>query len=233
MPVSNKAVEEYYDSFSSHQKKIGINIRHRTIYRNLLDGGLNSANNVLEIGCGIGTVSSLILKTVTKGVFVGVDISSESIEIARKNLSMYSNARFGVSDMSNFSSDVQFDVIVFPDVIEHIPAEQHERLFDVVGRNAAPNSAIFINIPHPRYQRWLRKYHPERMQIIDEAVDVARVAGLAANHGFEVESVKPYCLHYRPCDYLFIVLKREFTTQEYVRRSWIGRAIDNQLSKWR
>ena len=62
--TTKEQVKEYYDTFKEHQKKLGINIRHRTILKNLKNAGLKPNSNVLEIGCGIGTVSHLILKQI-------------------------------------------------------------------------------------------------------------------------------------------------------------------------
>ena len=77
--TSKEQVEEFYNTFKEHQKKLGVNIRHRTIFKNLRKAGLKNDSKVLEIGCGIGTVSGLILKYISQGSFVGVDISIESI----------------------------------------------------------------------------------------------------------------------------------------------------------
>ncbi len=82
--ASKEEVEKFYNTFKEHQNKLGVNIRHRTIFKNLKKQGLKTDSQVLEIGCGIGTVSSLILKYIIKGKFVGVDISAESILLAKK-----------------------------------------------------------------------------------------------------------------------------------------------------
>ena len=33
--ATKEQVKEYYDTFKEHQKQLGINIRHRTIFKNL------------------------------------------------------------------------------------------------------------------------------------------------------------------------------------------------------
>lgn len=38
--TTKEQVKEYYDTFKDHQKKLGINIRHRTILKNLKNAGL-------------------------------------------------------------------------------------------------------------------------------------------------------------------------------------------------
>ena len=68
MTINNKDIPKFYDGFNAESfKKFGINIRHRTIFKNLKTAGLLPSHNVLEIGCGTGPVTSLIAKYCNKG----------------------------------------------------------------------------------------------------------------------------------------------------------------------
>jgi len=60
MEKKTEEVSEYYDGFSSYQLAKGINSRHLSIFRFLRKAGLKKNSIVLEIGCGIGTVTHLI-----------------------------------------------------------------------------------------------------------------------------------------------------------------------------
>ena len=201
-------VEQYYDKFRTQQEKLGINVRHRTIYSNLKKLGLRPESNVLEIGCGIGTVSNLILRTVRRGRFVGADISGESLDVARRLNSHSPNAVFVQTDMSDFSASEKFDFVVFPDVLEHIPVDQHAAIFRTVAAHCSPGAQVLINIPEPNFLDWIRKNQPERLQIIDQSLSIARLAGDAEAAGFKLFSVVPYKLFHDVFDYLSIVLKR-------------------------
>ncbi|MBO8217695.1 class I SAM-dependent methyltransferase [Prochlorococcus marinus] len=84
--------------------------------------------NLLELGCGRGTASIFLEKKLNLKV-IGVDFSSESIQIAKNNASKYSsNARFIKGDIfepekilkdSNLESK-KFDIIISLGVLEHI-----------------------------------------------------------------------------------------------------------------
>src|SRR5687767_3324590 len=77
-----KEVSTYYDKLWAEletQNKAGVNIRHLTILKNLKREGLGRNSKVLEIGCGIGTLTKLIAKNLGNGKIVGVDISPETI----------------------------------------------------------------------------------------------------------------------------------------------------------
>lgn len=224
-------VKEYYDTFKEHQKKLGINIRHRTIFKNLKNAGLKANSNVLEIGCGIGTVSHLILKYITEGSFVGLDISSESIKMAQQFNAFHKKAEFLVNDMSNFTHKTKFDFVVFPDVLEHIPVEQHANIFKTISELTTPNAVVIINIPEPNYLNWVRANEPSRLQIIDQSLSMQDLLNNCYPYGFKVYSIMPYALHYHENDYLAIVLKKDMIVKNIHLKGTLERAIANTKSK--
>lgn len=229
--TTKEQVKEYYDDFKNHQKKLGINIRHRTILKNLKNLGLQPNSNVLEIGCGIGTVSHLILKVITQGSFVGLDISSESIKLAQQFNAFHKKAEFMVNDMSNFTHKTKFDFVVFPDVLEHIPVEQHANIFKTISELTTPNATVLINIPEPHTLDWHRKNVPNSLQIIDQALSMKDLCNNSYPFGFYLFSMSPYSLQYQEEDYLSIALKKEFIREKLNKKSKINLSIDNYKSK--
>ncbi|MGZ3882888.1 MAG: SAM-dependent methyltransferase [Bacteroidia bacterium] len=229
--ATKEEVKDYYDSFKEHQKKLGINIRHRTILKNLKKAGLKPDSNVLEIGCGIGTVSHLILKYITAGSFVGLDISSESIAMAQKLNAFHKKAEFLVNDMSKFTHQTKFDVVVFPDVLEHIPVEQHANIFETISKLTTPDAVVLINIPEPNMLDWMRVHQPQNLQIIDQSLSMQDLLNNCYPYGFKLYSMNPYSLHYTPNDYLSIVLKKNMSLKSVNLKSGITRAVENTKSK--
>jgi trans-aconitate 2-methyltransferase len=230
--ATKEEVKEYYDhTFKDYQKKIGINSRHRYIFKKLKSLGLKSDSVVLEVGCGIGSVSHLILKYITQGSFVGLDISSESIKMAQKFNSFHKNAEFLVNDMSHFSHSKKFDFVVFPDVLEHIPVEQHANIFETIAKHTTPNATVLINIPEPNHLNWLRIQHPEKIQIIDQSLSVQDLLNNCYPYGFKLFSVNPHQLYYSVPDYLTIVLKKNMEVNNAQSLPYWKRAMDTLLSK--
>jgi trans-aconitate 2-methyltransferase len=229
--ASKQEVEEFYNAFKEQQQKLGVNIRHRTILRNLKKAGLKPDSNVLEIGCGIGTVSSLILKFLSQGKFVGADISGESIALAKKMNGIYKNAEFIVNDMSAFTHILKFDFVVLPDVLEHIPVEQHNNLFKVISNVTTKDSVVLINIPEPNFLDWTRKTHPEKLQIIDQSLSMQDLLNNCYPHGFKLYSMNSYCLHHTSPDYTTIVLKKNMQGETYAVKSKLVRGAENFKSK--
>ena len=65
--TSKSAVTKYYDEYIKEQYEIGVNDRIFLMYEKLQEQGLKPDSKVIELGCGIGVVTHLIRKTVTKG----------------------------------------------------------------------------------------------------------------------------------------------------------------------
>ncbi len=83
-------------------------------------------NSVLSVGCGEGFVISFLSNLLLNTKFYGIDISNESIEIARQNNPQATFAVRSLTDLKN--SDLQetfnldrFDLILCLEVLEHIP----------------------------------------------------------------------------------------------------------------
>ncbi len=208
--MGEKNVADYYDSFTDYQLKKKITIRHRTIFNNLINIGLKRNSQVLEIGCGIGTFTSLMARYIKKGHITAVDISPKSIEIAKKDLcKSYPNIYFIVSDMSDFSSEKKFDFIVLPDVLEHIPIEQHFNIFKILRAHSHNSTKILINIPSPFYLRWVHKHKPELLQIIDQPIDSDILFKNIYDNDFHIKSLNTYSLHVQEGDYQCIIAQAQ------------------------
>ncbi|TFV94662.1 class I SAM-dependent methyltransferase [Algoriphagus kandeliae] len=203
----NKVVS-FYDQFAEKQEKTGINSRHLSILDKVVSAGLQAHHRVLEVGCGIGTVSSLLAKQVSKGEVLAVDISPESISKAQILWKDQANLKFEVSDMSDFDKgDQTFDFFVFPDVLEHIPVDQHQALFQKIKKHSHPDSVVFVHIPAPRYLKWMIENEPEKLQVIDQPLDSGDLIKSLTFAGFYLEKMETYSVFYQEKDYQYFVFR--------------------------
>lgn len=225
-------IKGYYDEFTSHQKNMGVHVRHRTILKNLKKEGLKPNSNVLEIGCGIGTVTQLIAKYCKNGKVVAADISPKSIEIAKKLNNQFNNIEFIVNDMLEFKHQIIFDFVVLPDVLEHIPIEQHLNLFKKIKEHTHEGSTVLINIPSPAYLRWVHKNHPEQLQIIDQPIDTNILVENVYPNDFWIQSLNTYALSIKEGDYQTIVLKRNSELKNATPLSTLKKAYLKRVSKF-
>lgn len=205
--MDSKDIASYYDSFSAKQEKTAVNARHRTILRRLKKAGLQHNHHVLEIGCGIGTVTGLLAAYLSGGTVTGTDISPKSIALAKKRLSKYSNVELLVTDMADFSQEKKFDVIVLPDVLEHIPLENHREIFRTVRTHLHEDGFVAINIPDPYYNDWVRENKPELLQIIDQSLLTDRLLQDAYANELHLHFFEAYSLFTNDPNYNWILLK--------------------------
>jgi trans-aconitate methyltransferase len=159
----------------------------------------------LEIGCGIGTLTGLVGKFVHQGKLHALDISPESINIARRRCENMKHITFGVSDMSDFESTENFDFIVFPDVLEHIPVDLHQGIFERVVKTLKPDGKIAIHIPDPLQLDLIRTTQPKSLQIIDQSLYMHDFSRSTQNCRLVLDIYERYRLYSNDPDYNWIV----------------------------
>jgi trans-aconitate 2-methyltransferase len=201
---SEKKVQKWYNAFSEKQLQTGTNLRHYTLFNKLIENGLRKNHTVLEVGCGIGTLTKLMYKFLRIGALVATDISDESIEIAKSRIPQTKNIEFLVTDMTDFNHPKKFDFIVLPDVLEHIPVEQHKSLFHILSTHMHDDSIMIINIPHPKALDYLRIHSPEKLQVIDQSISAVDLLNNIYPSGLDLISYSSYSLFNKEADYVFV-----------------------------
>jgi len=232
--TTKSEIEDYYNKTWKNLDDQGLtkpNPRHLVILAKLRANGLKRNSKVLEIGCGIGTLSNLLAGYLTKGEITAVDISPETIELAKYKFKNRTNLEFQVSDMSDWSNNTTFDIIILPDVLEHIPLEQHDNLFSKINAVSNINTRLLVNIPHPKALEYIREHRKDLLQIIDIPIHTHILSQNAKNHGYYIESLDSYSIGFEAEDYQFISLRRSDFIKNYIERDKITRLI--QLIKYK
>ncbi len=201
-------VSAFYDRFSQYQKKSGINDRHASILKWMKDFGFKTSDSVLEVGCGVGQLTQLMAEHVGSGTITAVDISPENIRIARERLASFRNVELEVNDMMDATFQKTFDWVVFPDVLEHIPPDMHRKVLSAISSALRPGGFVFVHIPHPKYQDYIREHEPEKLQIIDLSLSAAALVHSAESAGLSLEHFESYSLFRLPADYQAILFKK-------------------------
>ncbi len=201
-------VKGYYDEYAERQVAVGVNERHRAILEWALKFGMHPDRSVLELGCGVGTLTGLLAEALGSGGSVtAIDLSPVSIESAKERLSGFANVRLIAADVLETDLEGDFDVVVLPDVIEHIPLERHRALFERVASWVRPNGFVLLHYPSPHYQEWNRKHHPDRLQIVDQTVHVDVLSSNAYANGLYIDHLATYSIWMREGDYVVAVLR--------------------------
>lgn len=201
--------ESFYDSYVDRQLRVGVNERHRSILGFLKRWGMRQGDRVLEIGSGVGTLTGLIAAELDgRGRLVGMDLSPRSIEAARERLSRWDNVELVVGDALDVELDGPFDVIVLPDVIEHIPQELHHALFGRVADWVTPEGFVLVHYPDPLWLTWCQEHRPELLQHIDQPIHADALTAAVHPHGLLLRHMETYSIWVEEGDYQVAILRR-------------------------
>ena len=204
---------EFYDNFIESQIKTGINDRIYGLYRRMCKIGLHTNSTVLEIGCGIGTLTYLLTRKIKKGRIEATDISPKSIEFIKKYLSAPNLFPYAGNILNLKPQFKAFDYILLFDVIEHIPIEDHARLFAKVSQWMYDDSCLLINIPNPAYILFDQKNNPSVLQETDQAVFINQLAVVLEKVNLDIIELDTYSVWVKN-DYQFIIVKKRKDFEE-------------------
>ncbi|MFM1810846.1 MAG: hypothetical protein RLZZ382_2071 [Bacteroidota bacterium] len=233
-------VTEFYDEYVVEQANTGINDRIYGVYERLIGLGLNAHSTVLELGCGIGMMTSLLKRTVNQGKIHAIDISAASIEYGKAKFGG-ANITFSTQDITAFETQLNTpDFITLIDVLEHIPLELHAALFRRISRVMGLNSHFVINLPNPDYIAHDIALEADSLQVIDQPVPFASLIQQLDDAGLELMTYQKYGLwHHDEYQWFVLRLKRPFneiriddslTLMEKIKRK-IKRIRIKQLNK--
>jgi 2-polyprenyl-3-methyl-5-hydroxy-6-metoxy-1,4-benzoquinol methylase len=216
---SGEDVRAFYDNFSKDRMlsyRIDGNLRIDRAIRFFTEH-IRDNDIVIDVGCGIGIATEAMARAASKGSVLGVDISGQNIWYASKTISL-SNCSFRNLDIITESSSIPAllpaapTIITMCDVIEHIPDPAVGRLLECYTKLGAPELKILLTYPSPEHIEFLRKEHPEELQIIDNAISVEHLAQHARDAGFSISYLRVVDI-WRRSDYVHAVLERTKTLQ--------------------
>jgi tRNA (cmo5U34)-methyltransferase len=103
----------------------------------------NERINVIDLGCGTGTVARKIRDSFPKSKISCLDISKNMIILARKKLDGYVDCH--INDFYNFEFDKKYDVIVSSLALHHLANDEDKKMFYKKIYNALNSNGVFYN----------------------------------------------------------------------------------------
>lgn len=141
---------------------------------------LSTGARVLELGCGSGVPSTRALAQ--RFDVVGIDISGEAIEAARR---LVPEASFIHGDVTELDlPDASFDGVVALYAVSHVPREEHARLFASIARWLVPGGLFLAALGVRDSPDWVGEWLGVPMFFSSH--DAATNRALLTQAGFEL-----------------------------------------------
>lgn len=149
-----KKIINNYDEYAEKRQQDlinGMKPSHRFVEKPMMKSMMPNLKNkkILMLGCGTGEESKM-LETfgANSKQLVGIDLSSKSIEIAKKT---YPDIEFIVGDMNNLPFDDEGFDFVYSSLAIHYSATP-EKVYEEVSRVLKQNGLFLFSVGHPL--RW-------------------------------------------------------------------------------
>ena len=112
--------------------------------------GLQSARLAVDLGCGPGNSTELLVERFPSAAVIGTDNSPSMIESARERLpeAKFPKVRFELSDIASWQPETPPDLIYANAALQWVPA--HEALLPRLLQSLAPGGVLAIQMPDNR-----------------------------------------------------------------------------------
>jgi len=116
---------EFYQTFALQFSETRMRIQpgvRRVLSKIPMDG------DVLDLGCGNGELAHTLIAQGFRGKYVGVDMSDDLLDVARRRVGVQGNMRFVRANLADAMwtsriSEERFDVVLAFAVLHHLPGE--------------------------------------------------------------------------------------------------------------
>ncbi|PRY16313.1 methyltransferase family protein [Pontibacter ummariensis] len=173
------------------------------------DIDLSMVTNLLEVGCGVGAQSEILLRRYPQLFLTGIDYSDKQISKARKFLSTvlcatdrYELQQGNAMDM-DFPSQSKFDGAFLCWVLEHIP--EPSRVLSEVRRVLRPgspivvtevlNSSFFVEPYSPNVLQYWMRFNDLQYDMKGDPFVGAKLGNLLQSVGYQRIETKPKTYH--------------------------------------
>lgn len=178
----------------------------------------NQDCKILEIGCGYGRYTGLLTSTLRYDNTVGIDISEEQIEFARKHYGLKNVFKADAVEYLKLNSN-RYDVVILMDVLEHLELTYAVELLQQIHDALNSGGKLIIQVPNglsPMKPIFYGDVTHVRAFSVNSISQILRMAGFKDFKSYAipplVHSVKSF-LHriiwtaiINPLIYLFVVL---------------------------
>lgn len=116
---------------------------------------------ILCLGCGYGTLETVLAATNPHLQFVASDLNAARIAVAQKSVRGLDNIRFSVADATGALSPETYDNALLSDVLHHLPAGAQQPLLSDLYDHVRPGGTLVLKDldVKPRWKYWWNAAH--------------------------------------------------------------------------
>ena len=116
---------------------------------------------VLCLGCGYGTLESVLAAANPQLQFVASDVNDARIAVARSSVRDLPNSRFEVADATRAELSDTYDNVFFSDLLHHLPPGEQEPLLERAWAAVRPGGTLVMKDVdvRPRWKYWWNHVH--------------------------------------------------------------------------
>jgi tRNA (cmo5U34)-methyltransferase len=104
----------------------------------------SSRINVLDLGCGTGTIARRIKEAFPQARISCLDLAENMIEMARLKLAEFADIRFQVGDFRDYKFDDTYDVVVSSLALHHLVTDKKKiDFYRKIHESLSPNGVFF------------------------------------------------------------------------------------------
>lgn len=144
MDKTQKTIETYDKHADSYQSKFMDFESYKTKLRGFCDILLPGAK-ILDVGCGPGNAAKLLNESNKDFEILGIDLSVEMINLARKNV-ISPKVNFLVGDIRDMNlQDQVFDAVILSFCLPHLSNEEAEALVGHIGIVLSKGGFLYLS----------------------------------------------------------------------------------------
>ena len=178
----------------------------QTIYK---DVDFSRSKNVLEVGCGVGAQSEILLRRHPNIQLTGIDLSDAQLNAAKESLSKLSFAKDRYEVQKANAEDLPFESDSYDGsflcwILEHVP--EPERVLSEVRRVLRPggkiivtevmNSSFFLEPYSPNVWKYWMAFNDHQYEIGGDPFIGAKLGNMLHSVGFKDIHTKLKVFHY-------------------------------------
>lgn len=168
----------------------------------------HSCKHIIEIGCGVGAQTEILLEKFPHAEITSVDASEKQLERARERFKKHpqkNQVRFIKGDAKNLNfNDMSFDAAFICWLLEHVPGpakvvKEAHRVLRIGGKlfcNEVLNNTFFVDPYSPAIQKVLFEFNDYQWEIAGDPFVGAKLGVFLDSAKFKNISVIPAWAHY-------------------------------------